>query len=61
MQLLVQQAGMTELLNKRTEEAVGHGEVEQTVPIGLPFPSDVMQMEPQFLKQVAITEIALQI
>ncbi len=60
-QLLIQQPRVAELLDERTEEAVGHCEVEQTVPAGLPFPCDVVQMQPQFLEQVAIAEIALQI
>ena len=43
-QLLVQQPRMTELFDERTEEAVGHGKVEQTVPASLLFLCDVMQM-----------------
>ena len=60
-QLLVQQAGMAELLDDGAEEPVGHREIEQAIAAGLPLARDVVQVQPQLLEQAAVAEVALHI
>jgi hypothetical protein len=49
-QLLVQQAGMSELLYDGAEKPVGHRELEQAIAAGLPLARNVLQVQPQLLE-----------
>ena len=60
-QLLVQQAGVAELLDQRAEEPVGHREIEQAIAAGLPVARDIAQVLPQLLEQTPVAEVALHV
>ena len=60
-QLLVQQAGMAQLLDGGAEEAVADRQVEQHVAVGLAVLGDVVQVVAQLLEAAGIVQVALHI